>query len=185
VDEAFDEPIIVDDVDVDFSDPNIRGASGSVFHAGTDEDRTDYIQWSEEGMSKQDATQKLAQRIARRWESVTEIMPEGDVRTFTLTLPGDPEGTLVNRPRYVISKSTYIYTKLSMRRGGSPPFYWSPGVSFFMLDNWTQPELDEFASFHGVAGVSTLQVADEEADALIALAISNTARNTIPLPSTS
>ena len=107
------------------------------------------------------------------------------MRTFTLMLPGDPYGEFVNRPRYVISQSTYIYTPLSTKGGGSPPFYWSPGVSFLMLDNWTQAELDEFASFHGVAAVVSLELSNEEANALIDLANSVTIRHTLPLPTTS
>lgn len=181
----FHEAITADDVDADFNDPNIRGASSSVFHAGTDEDRDDYNNWRNEGMSYQDATQKLARRIAHRLQSVTEIMPRGDVRTFTLMLPGDPDGTLAKRPRYVISKSTYIYTPLSTKGGGSPPFYWSPGVSFLMLDNWTQAELDIFAPFHGVAAVVSLEPSNEKANGIIELANSKTIRNTAPLPTTS
>lgn len=88
--EPFDEAIIVDDVDVDFSDPNVRGASGSVFHAGTDEDRGDFIKWCDEGMSDHDATQNLAQRIAHRSQRVIESIPRGDVRSFTLKLSSTP-----------------------------------------------------------------------------------------------
>jgi hypothetical protein len=64
-------------VDVDFSDPNIRGASGSVFHAGTDQDREDFLRWIEAGMTNADATQKLAVRIARESQRVIEWFPEG------------------------------------------------------------------------------------------------------------
>jgi len=88
--EPFDEAIIVDDVDVDFSDPNVRGASGSVFHAGTDEDRGDFIKWCDEGMSDHDATQNLAHRIAHRSQRVIESIPRGDVRSFTLKLSSTP-----------------------------------------------------------------------------------------------
>jgi hypothetical protein len=107
------------------------------------------------------------------------------MRTFTLMLPGDPNGEMSKRPHYVIANSTYIYTQLSMKSGRSPQFYWSPGVSFLMLDNWTQAELDTFASFHGVAAVISLELSNEEANALIDLANSNTVRNTVPLPTRS
>lgn len=176
---------VFDDIDVSFNDPNIRAATGSVFHAGTDADRADFIEWRNDGMSNHDTTQKLARRIAHRLQSVTEVMSRGDVRTFTLMLPGDPDGTLSKRPRYVISQSTYIYTPLSTKGGGSPPFYWSPGVSFLMLDNWTQAELDIFAPFHGVAAVVSLELSNEEANDIIDLANSKTIRNTAPLPTTS
>jgi hypothetical protein len=62
-------------VDVNFNDPNIRGASGSVFHAGTDEDREDLLRSIESGMTNHDATQKLALRIARESQRVIEWSP--------------------------------------------------------------------------------------------------------------
>lgn len=104
------------------------------------------------------------------------------MRTFTLMLPSDPENLFSARPRYVIGMSTYIYTQLSMPRGGSPQLYWSPGVSFLMLDNWTQAQLDAFASFHAVDAVVSLQLTDEEASEIIALADSNTIRRTAAQP---
>jgi len=64
-------------VDVEFSDPNIRGGNGSVFHAGTDQDREDFLRWVEAGMANRDATQKLAMRIARRSQRAIEWFPEG------------------------------------------------------------------------------------------------------------
>jgi hypothetical protein len=64
-------------VDFDEDDPNIRGASGSVFHTGTDEDREDFLRWIEAGMTNADATQKLAVRIARESQRVIEWFPEG------------------------------------------------------------------------------------------------------------
>ncbi len=64
-------------VDVDFNDPNIRGSSGSVFHAGTDQDRADFLSWIEAGMSDREATQKLAVRIAREEQRAIEWFPEG------------------------------------------------------------------------------------------------------------
>jgi len=76
-DSAGSEVIMVTRVDVDFSDPNIRGASGSVFHAGTDKDRVDFLSWIEAGMTNADATQKLAVRIARESQRVIEWFPEG------------------------------------------------------------------------------------------------------------
>jgi hypothetical protein len=54
-----------------------------------------------------------------------------------------------------------------------------------MLDNWTQIELDVFASFHGVAAVVSMELSNEGANALIDLANSNTVRNTVPLPTRS
>ena len=181
----FHEAIVVDDVDVDFSDPNIRGAIGSVLHAGTDGDRDDFQRWLKEGMAYDEAVQNLARRIARRSQIAMEAVQGVDMRTFTLMLPGDPNGEMSKRPDYVIANSTYIYTQLSTKRGRSPQFYWSPGVSFLMLDNWTQAELDTFAPFHGVAAVISLELSNEEANALIDLANSNTVRNTVPLPTTS
>lgn len=65
----FHEAIVVDDVDEDFSDPNIRGATGSVMHAGNDGDRADFERWLKEGMPYDDAVQNLARRIARRAQS--------------------------------------------------------------------------------------------------------------------
>ena len=53
-----------------------------------------------------------------------------------------------------------------------------------MLDNWTQAELDSFASFHGAAAVVPLQLSEQEANDIIDLANSNTVRNTVPLPTT-
>jgi hypothetical protein len=76
-DSADSGAIMVTRVDVDFSDPNIRGASGSVFHAGTDEDRADFLRWVEAGMTDHDATQKLAMRISRRSQRVIEWFPRG------------------------------------------------------------------------------------------------------------
>jgi hypothetical protein len=75
-DSAGGEVIMVTRVDVDFSDPNIRGASGSVFHAGTDQDREDFLRWIEAGMTDHDATQKLAMRISRRSQRAVEWFPE-------------------------------------------------------------------------------------------------------------
>jgi hypothetical protein len=71
------DAIMTTRVDVDFSDPNIRGASGSVFHAGTDQDREDFLRWIEAGMTDHDATQKLAMRISRRAQRVIEWFPGG------------------------------------------------------------------------------------------------------------
>jgi hypothetical protein len=110
------------------------------------------------------------------------------MRTFTFMLSRVDDGEdLIERPFYVIGhpNATFAFTQLSMDGGGSPPFYWDAGGRYLMLDNWSQSELDAFASFHGVAGVSSLQLTDEEADALITLANSNTIRSTVPLPSTS
>ena len=104
------------------------------------------------------------------------------MRTFTLMLPGDPNGELSKRPRYMIENVVYIYTQLSMKGGRSPQFYWDPGGSFLMLDNWTQAELDAFASFHGVAAVVSLQLTDEEAHEIIAVADRNTIRRTASKP---
>jgi hypothetical protein len=71
------EAIMTTRIHVDFSDPNIRGASGSVFHAGTDQDRADFLSWIEEGMTDHDATQKLARRIALESQRVIEWFPRG------------------------------------------------------------------------------------------------------------
>ena len=70
----FHEVIIVDDVDVDFDDPNIRGATGSILHAGTEADRSDFERWLKEGMPYDDALQDLAHRIARRAQAAAEAM---------------------------------------------------------------------------------------------------------------
>ena len=72
----FHEVIVVDDVDVDFNDPNIRGATGSVMHAGTDGDRADFERWLKEGMPYDDAVQNLARRIARRSQAAMEAVQE-------------------------------------------------------------------------------------------------------------
>jgi len=64
-------------VDFSFDDSNIRGASGSVFHAGTDQDRADFLSWIEAGMTDREATQKLARRIAHESQRVVERFPEG------------------------------------------------------------------------------------------------------------
>lgn len=107
------------------------------------------------------------------------------MRTFTFMLARDDYGEFIKRPNFVISKSIFIYTQLSLDGGGSPAFYWDPGGTYLMLDNWTQRELDAFASFHAVAAVSSLELTDEEASAIIALADSRTVRSTAakPIPS--
>jgi hypothetical protein len=107
------------------------------------------------------------------------------MRTFTFMMSRVDDGEdLIERPFYTIGhpNSVFIYTQLSMKGGGSPPFYWDAGGVYLMLDNWSQSELDAFASFHGAAGVSTLELTDEEADALIALADSRTIRYTAAKP---
>jgi hypothetical protein len=76
-DSAGSGAIMVTRVDVNFSDPNIRGASGSVFHAGTDQDRGDFLGWIEAGMTDHNATQKLAIRISRESQRVIEWFPRG------------------------------------------------------------------------------------------------------------
>jgi hypothetical protein len=76
-DSAGGGAIMVTRVDVNFSDPNIRGASGSGFHAGTDQDREDFLRWIEARMTDHDATQKLAMRISRRSQRVIEWFPGG------------------------------------------------------------------------------------------------------------
>jgi len=75
-------------VDIRFSDPNIRGASGSVFHAGTDEDRGDFLRWVEAGMTDHDATQKLAMRISRRSQRVIGRVQSNPVITSNQEGPG-------------------------------------------------------------------------------------------------
>jgi hypothetical protein len=77
VTEEVPQDIKTTKVDVNFSDPNIRGASGSVFHAGTDQDREDFLSWIEAGMTDHDATQKLARRIAVESQRVIEWFPGG------------------------------------------------------------------------------------------------------------
>lgn len=73
----FHEGVSVDIVDEDFTnDPNIRGAVGSVMHAGTDADREDFQRWLKEGMSHEDAVQNLALRIARRAQRAVEAVSE-------------------------------------------------------------------------------------------------------------
>ena len=72
----FHEAIVVDDVDVDFNDQNIRGATGSVMHAGTDGDRADFERSLKEGMPYDDALQNLALRIARRAQRAMEATQE-------------------------------------------------------------------------------------------------------------
>jgi hypothetical protein len=72
----FHEGIRVEDVDVDFDDPNIRGAVGSVMHAGTEDDRVDFERWLKEGMPHDDAVQNLAIRIARRSQRSIESVQE-------------------------------------------------------------------------------------------------------------
>lgn len=72
----FHEAIVVDDVDEDFNDPNIRGATGSVMHAGTEEDRADFERWLKEGMPYEEAVQNLARRIARRSQNAMVAVQE-------------------------------------------------------------------------------------------------------------
>jgi hypothetical protein len=74
--EDIPEDIKTTMVDFSFDDPNIRGASGSVFHAGTDQDRADFLRWVEAGMANREATQKLAVRIARESQRAIEWFPE-------------------------------------------------------------------------------------------------------------
>jgi hypothetical protein len=79
----FSEDISTVKLDFKFSDPNIRGASSSVFHAGTDEDRADFLGWIEAGMTDREATQKLAVRIARESQRAIEWFPGGSVSPST------------------------------------------------------------------------------------------------------
>ncbi|RKZ96514.1 MAG: hypothetical protein DRI97_05110 [Bacteroidetes bacterium] len=72
----FHEGIRVDDVDISFKDPNIRGATGSIMHAGTEADREDFERWLKEGVPYDDALQNLAKRIARRAQRSLESTQE-------------------------------------------------------------------------------------------------------------
>lgn len=53
-------------VDVDSRDPNIRGIQGSVIHTGNQDDRLGYARSLDEGLTKEDALDRLAKSISMR-----------------------------------------------------------------------------------------------------------------------
>lgn len=66
----FLEDISTVKLDVSFKDPNIRGATGSVMAAATEADHDEFIRNLKAGMSRDDAEQELAEKIARRSQRV-------------------------------------------------------------------------------------------------------------------
>lgn len=53
-------------VDIDSRDPNIRGLVGSVMHTGTEEDREDFAQMMADGLSFDDALDRMTTKISLR-----------------------------------------------------------------------------------------------------------------------
>ena len=66
----YHNDISLEDVDVDSRDPNIRGMTGSVMAAGTDDDRAEFIRNLKTGMAHDDAVDTMAVAIARRAQKV-------------------------------------------------------------------------------------------------------------------
>ena len=61
--ENYYEP---EQVDIDSRDPNIRGLVGSIMHTGTEEDREDFAQMMADGLSFDDALDRMATKISLR-----------------------------------------------------------------------------------------------------------------------
>ena len=61
--ENYYEP---EQVDIDSRDPNIRGLVGSVMHAGTKQDREDFAQMMADGLTFDDALDRMTANISLR-----------------------------------------------------------------------------------------------------------------------
>jgi len=66
----FSEDIDAVEVDFSFSDPNVRGATGSIMAAASDEELDEFVLNVKSGMSRHDAVQNLAVKIARNAQRV-------------------------------------------------------------------------------------------------------------------
>ena len=66
----FSENIDTVEVDFSFKDPNIRGASGSIMAAASEEELEEFTLNMKNGMSRRDAEQNLAVKIARNAQRV-------------------------------------------------------------------------------------------------------------------
>ena len=75
----------------------------------------------------------------------------------------------------------WFYSTLSLEGGISSLHYWSAYYAV-MEDFWSQDELDQYASFHGVTAVHSMRLKDEEADAFIARIHSNAIDNSPQKP---
>ena len=91
------------------------------------------------------------------------------MKTLTLMCKMTVCDEVLNLPRSVITKPdvTWVYSQLSIDGGASPRHYWR-GAYALMEDFWTKRNLDEYARWHGVSVITSLELEDEEADALIA-----------------
>ncbi len=58
-------------VDIDSRDPNIRGIVGSVMHTGTEADREDFAQMMADGLTFDDAIDRMAAKISLRLSEAT------------------------------------------------------------------------------------------------------------------
>lgn len=89
------------------------------------------------------------------------------MKTITLMSKLFNGNYIYDRPRRVINdEPVWIYSVLSIAGGASPLHYWTPAHA--VMEDWTQDQLDRYASFQGVSAVHSLRLKDEVADALIA-----------------
>jgi hypothetical protein len=58
-------------VDIDSRDPNIRGRVGSILHSGTEQDRDDFHRMMDQGLTLDDALNRVANNIALRASRIT------------------------------------------------------------------------------------------------------------------
>lgn len=58
-------------VDIDSRDPNIRGRVGSILHSGTEADREDFHRMMDQGLTLDDALDRIASNIALRASQIT------------------------------------------------------------------------------------------------------------------
>jgi hypothetical protein len=184
-------------VDVDLDDPNIRGGTGSIRAAASEEQLKEMYDNIKNGMSRSDAEQNLAviisrnaqrvigatqeydtgfrptvrgavERIAPMSRTVISTTRESDVKTITIMCKDYACLGGFDSPRSTVKKvKTWIYSTLSLAGGMSPLHYWSAYYAV-MEDFWTQDDLDQYASFHGASGVARLELDTDAADALIA-----------------
>lgn len=66
----FSEDVDTVKVDFSFSDQNVRGATGSIMAAATEEELDEFVLNVKSGMSRHDAEQNLAVKIARNAQRV-------------------------------------------------------------------------------------------------------------------